>query len=176
MLELLFAFALMPWILFLALIALCTLSTAQETTFWAVAGFIVYSFIALIAYDAGPIDAITNDPFEAAWVTFSYLACGGIWSLFKWIMYMKSDHIKHQIKLARDESHITDTIQFFESNDFPYQARAAYNKDRIFSWIIAWPLSVIGYVVGDLLTDVFNWVWKHIVGVYNTITINLIGE
>lgn len=74
----------------------------------------------------------------------TYIPMGVIWSLFKY----RSEAKKVALSLSRHttvtESKVADALS------------SRLNKDIIGYWIIAWPLSIIGYVIFDFVTDLVS--------------------
>jgi hypothetical protein len=44
------------------------------------------------------------------------------------------------------------------------------HKDKILSWIILWPFSLLGYLLSDILMDVANWFFARTKWIYTRIS------
>ncbi|ATN93522.1 hypothetical protein [Pseudoalteromonas phage J2-1_QLiu-2017] len=89
-------------------------------------------------------------------VFLAYLAVGAIWSVVK-------------VKLAA-----TDAVDRYKSGDiserdFDFLVDLQRQKVRISSYIIAWPLSIIATLIGDVAMTAFRKVRESLTNVYASI-------
>lgn len=60
-------------------------------------------------------------------------------------------------------------LERWHNEDIEGVPLARTNKMRILTWIAYWPWSAIWYVFRDLVMDIANWIWKHLLTVYKSI-------
>ena len=73
-------------------------------------------------------------------LSIAYIAAGLLWSFFKWSVRVKSE-ISRLRKNGHDDIFIKEHLKEFKNND------------KIFYWVVAWPLSISEYIVYDALKD-----------------------
>jgi len=78
----------------------------------------------------------------------------------------------HDAKHSFDCTHKgkTPSTPFKESIYFPNEARASKHIERIATWIILWPFSMIVYFFDDFLMDIGRWIYNRLGKVYARIT------
>jgi len=173
MFELLFAFAFWPWLLVLAFLVFCILSALTETFSWAAISLVVFSGIAWLAYDAGPLPWFYQNPWKSMGFIIVYCAIGLLWSLFKWSKRIRSKSMqdalsKAKAKFLKDPDNKDE--EFYGSYEFPLNAYPSRNIDRITSWMALWPLSAFLFVFDDLLARLFTNIYEAFSGMFERIT------
>jgi hypothetical protein len=99
------------------------------------------------------------------------LAVGATWSLWKWRRWMLSDRVQRVLRRSKDEHQKSgDDIFFKHSVWFPSEARASKNVERIITWIMLWPFSMLVYFFEDFLMDIGRWIYNRLGQVYVRIT------
>lgn len=81
---------------------------------------------------------------------FIYTAIGLIWSIIRYRILLL-DMVKKQNKQYHS----------YHTPDM--------HKDDIIMWMLLWPFSVIDYVLGRLLKDLFNYIYKKALGIYTKV-------
>jgi len=174
MFELFMAGLFGPWILLFCMIAFFSYSTYNESASVTFLGLLVFFGITWFFYGVNPFSWIISNPLSALLGIGVYCAVGVLWSLFKWRKRLISEPMQLLMSEARarfvTQNPESDPMDYVHSYDFPSKATASYNKDRIVSWIVAWPFSVIGYFVGELLYNLFENIYKLFSGLYDRIT------
>ena len=174
MIELLLAFSLWPWLMVLGLVVMFSVSTYSETTLWAFLGMVGFFSIGFLAYDVNPFVWVYNNPMKLVTGGVLFGAIGAAWSFFKWRKRILSEDIQYRMVRAKEEYRKlypdAEPKDYTDSMYFPDQAKASQNKDRIVAWIVLWPLSVIGYFIGEILLEIAEKIYELFSGVYNRIT------
>ena len=91
-------------------------------------------------------------------VVLIYFGIGLVWSFKKWFSFARVKYIAHVDSCKRTEINLE------------FKLNVSENKERIGIWIMYWPLSMIGYIIGDLLKDLLDWVVSRFGGFYNYLT------
>jgi len=87
-----------------------------------------------------------------------YLVVGSVWSVLN---YART--IKAEIKDAKASGYTT--------KDMPLSHfQKAIKKNRIVRWIAYWPFSIVNYVIGDFLANVFERIIGMLGNTYSRIT------
>lgn len=111
------------------------------------------------------------DPLTAVSVVVFSLAVGTVWSLWKWRKWMHKPSIQEKLKRGQLDHATKDSgSEFKDSIYFPRDAKPSNNVDRIVSWIVLWPFSMLIYFFEDLLMDIGRWIYNRLGGVYVRIT------
>lgn len=121
-----------------------------------------------------------------------YVIIGVIWSCFKWYWYY-TDVIKdlnegkddwlERIRTDPYYSDITDEDrEALKRNEITENVRnkwnkrvdercpkASHSKNLILFWMIYWPFNIIWFLCSELLSEVFQKIYNHLVGVYDRI-------
>lgn len=96
-----------------------------------------------------------------------YIVVGLLWSFFQWYRYV--------YKLKQTTGPTEADKKYLRS-----RLKVKSNIGKISNWIVCWPTSVIIYVVGDLIRDIYKNVTTYIINkckaVYESITNRIIGE
>ena len=100
-----------------------------------------------------------------SWQTFAvgisvYVIIGMIWSVYRWYKWVQETVLEYNNnnngeKLDRNE-------KAFLKNDI----NVVYHKNKIISWIMYWPWSMIWNLTGDF----FNMIYNSMVGIYDKIS------
>lgn len=53
---------------------------------------------------------------------------------------------------------------------------AVRNKSLITNWIVFWPWSLLGYLLSDVISDIANWFFERLKGVYNWISLSSFSD
>lgn len=132
---------------------------------------------------------IVHNPVIFSVSLFAYLLCGLGWSFFKWYKFVLKDtryidKFKYEAKklgispidyyLGRLPAESKEIDRITRSNIFNYEPKVMNNIDRLSTWWICWPTSVLRYIVGDFLYDLTRRIAKWFSGIYARITENTI--
>lgn len=136
-------------------------------------------FLAVLFASGGSLPTLP-DPLMLVAGIILFLAVGAAWALFMWRQHVNSEYVQDALRegLKKFTTHgdLYDGQRFVESRLFPSAARASRNKERIMTWWLYWPFSMVVYVFDDLLRDLFNWMYARISGVFNSITLSALSD
>jgi hypothetical protein len=118
------------------------------------------------------------DPITLISIAVFFLAAGTAWSLWKWRRHMLSNSVQ---KSLREGKYIYDrqkekVCPFKESVAFPSKARPSRNIEKIVTWIMLWPFSMMVYFFEDFLMDIGRWIYNRLGNVYVRITDSTLPE
>ena len=99
---------------------------------------------------------IVNNPMLIVSFIILYLIIGLLWSFYKWYLYLKDSKKQNR---ERD-----------------YTNSPSYNKDKIIAWMAYWPISMLLFVVGDLFSTFYNWLYSRVSGIYERIYLSVFPE
>jgi len=160
----------MGMFLFVALLGGIAASAWYETVWIALAVGVVYLAVSFITGGAGAALIMANLGMIPVVVGAS-IAIGALWSLWKWRRRMVSDGMQKMLRTAKDDyDKKPRTNPFKESEYFPKSAKASENIDRIITWIMLWPFSMLIYFFDDFLRDIGRWAYNRLGKVYVHIT------
>ncbi len=103
----------------------------------------------------------------------AYVAVGVLWALWKWYV-LCLDALKrlneHRVEWQREyDSHSVkpagsayDTFATFVSTYQNIPPSVTRNKERVVSWMMFWPWSVVLTVIGDYIARFFRWIYRQI--------------
>lgn len=98
---------------------------------------------------------------------FGYFAIGLLWSFFQWFRYV------YKLKQITGPSEADK--KYLKS-----RVKIKSNLGKISNWIVCWPPSIIVYIIGDLIRDIYKNVTTFIINkcaaIYEGITNKIIGE
>lgn len=121
--------------------------------------------------------AFLADPVTLAAIVVVSLTIGTLWSLWKWRRHMLSPAIQNvlgEAKAEYDRMEGRDGSEnkppFRESAFFPRNALPSNNVERIVTWIMLWPFSMLVYFFEDFLVDIGRWIYNRLGRVYSRIT------
>lgn len=99
-----------------------------------------------------------------------YTALGVIWSFYKWYLLLLKAKIKYDKKVLDLDETVSEDKGYMKTFKEVNTPKASKNKDRIISWMIYWPLSIIGYILSDPISKFFNWIYSKVSGGYDRMT------
>jgi hypothetical protein len=142
--------------LFVVLVIGCIWSLSLESAFVFIS---TLAFLVGIPW-AGASSFIATLTFSGVvWYTVSFIGIGLMWSFFKWRLFV-IDMIKKYDNYNKEK--LKDKIQ--SEKDY----------DVIVFWILAWPFSMLGYLVNDFIIDLTRKLVDKIYTVYDKITDSLL--
>lgn len=170
----------MEYILIIMLVGAFSFSAWWDTVWIAGIGFIIYMAVNFIFTDMSHMAFLMNWMNMLAFSVFS-LAVGAMWSLWKWRKWMKSDWVQKHLREAKTNydtgsQSLQRGITFKDSENFPSLAKPSQNVERIISWIVLWPFSIIIYFFEDFLMDIGRWIYNKLGKVYVRITDSALPE
>ena len=163
----------LPWLWVLAAIALFIVDIVLcETDQFAWGTGIIIAGTGLIAWLGADVNVFTWIWANMAEITkflFGYFFFGAVWAIIKWWLYCLK--IKDKVKsgdwyyghgeYSRDGA--------TEKQRRPYESYPKNNVARISGWIGHWPFSIIGSLVGDVLTRILTNIYRILSGVFERI-------
>lgn len=157
-------------LLIVALLILMGWSAWMDTPWIAAITAVLYLAGSWMFGDLSHLAFLTDPTTLLASVAFS-LAIGTLWSLWKWRRWMLSDQVQRALREGKDLRDKSDAnTSFKDSIYFPKRAMPSHNVERIATWIVLWPFSMLVYFFEDLLMDVGRWVYERLGKVYSRIT------
>ncbi len=131
----------------------------------------------------------------------AYLIVGILWSIYKWRKHVKSQRPRLETKHNDLVRNYPDYARQVEKNnlerphlkqellseqDYIYEHMApimpdiSQHKSELTGWWLFWPISVIGYVCGELARDLFkgiyNFLYNALHSAYESITRSVLGD
>lgn len=143
------------WIATLAIFAFLTAAVESESNGWL--GFLLV--IAAVLFGPQIMAAISVKTLLIC--VAGYLLAGAGWSLVKWWKYV-GDQLE-QIRKNKDNTDYHVNVNC---------TKPVYNKAKITAWIAAWPCSVFWTLLGD----VFEYIYRALVGWYESISASATSE
>ncbi|MEQ8308027.1 MAG: hypothetical protein RIA09_15835 [Hoeflea sp.] len=177
MFEFLLALTFWPALLFGVFCLALFTAAYQESIQIAILATIISGLVAWLAFDANIFTGIAEKPFTVLFYAVLYLAIGAGWSIWKWYRRISSPKAKKHLRLVK-ETYLRDRKPGEDPDGWTdsYMLDSAYkpgrNKDKISSWIVLWPLSVLMYFFGTFLSDVIGRIYDSLAGIYNRLTLN----
>jgi hypothetical protein len=149
---------------------------------WGLAALIACGLILQKYFDVPVTDYLPKS--ITLWIVFVilYVVLGAGWSIFKFRMEYKEamQHIvSRHMGLIRDwkreNPEITETQLKEKWNEYveEYSPKVYDFKGDIFGWVVAWPLSVLNYILVDLLYNVWDTIYSWISEIYERIAKSL---
>ena len=167
-------------------VVLCVLVGLTENEKWGYAsGIIVVGFIFLAQMHIFNIVHYANTHLaNLIWFVVKYIGIGVIWGLFKWVrfVYRKKGQYKSVLNSFLKEQNATelnDELRFKWNTKLNGYGQyisisaippvASENKEKIINWMAFWPFSMLGTLLNDFLTEVWNAIYDSIGGTYDKI-------
>ena len=159
MIELLFTTTLSTILTVITLISIFV-GVAQDK-FWYPTLF-VFGGIGLISYYHWPEmqDWMISNSSTLLWSVLAYLPFGFAYSIFKYKNLLDKEYTKCNESYAGNK----DGIQRAMSYHTPSR-----HKDDIVGWIFYWPISLLAYILFDIIVDFKNWVYSKLEGIFQNI-------
>ena len=104
-----------------------------------------------------------------------YFPVGFIWSFWRWRVYCRTTALKIMNRL-KQRYNISSTntksakLQDEFNEDFSRDTNIPDNKWRIVHWVLVWPLSIIQYILSDLVRVVEAAITRWLRGIYDAIS------
>lgn len=153
-----------------------------------------------------PLGYLWKHPLETPLWIGVYLSIGAIWSIIRWYLFVKKRRWAYdERKRAFLRESIPNPTAEEIANGFTpegmvipdalkgrwrtiildnrqYEDRkiskplAKENKGKITTWITYWPFSIFWYVLGDLLIDIGNAIYRKLAKLYQSISDHSYGD
>jgi hypothetical protein len=153
-----------------------------------VAATVSLGIFALITHFLAHVDLISfvRDHWVGV-VTYvlSYLVLGVVWSFAKWFFLVRDRRIAYQdfrekyfSQLKLDAGNLSHKErQDFDkacNSKFGYltsiRPKASEYQGKIVAWIAYWPMSVVAFIFGDMLTRLFKEIYNLFAGLFQRIS------
>lgn len=122
-----------------------------------------------------PFDQVFNYAKENIWTLIVYvlawIVSGVLWSFVRWYILLKDIKRrldKYAIELKEKGFPLEERINLAK-NRFHIPI-AAYQKDRIISWMIYFPFSMLGVVCRNWVARLYSSIYDKVSGVYDNMT------
>lgn len=170
------------FIFLIALFTIMTWSAWYDTVSIAAVGVVVFGAVTWL-FGTPANFAWLADPVTLISLVVVFLGIGALWSLWKWRRHVRSASVQRDIKESveayikskadRKSRYGEDYVEpaFVDSMSCPTTINPAHNKNRIVTWIVLWPFSMLVYFFEDLLMDIARWVYERLGKVYWRITL-----
>ena len=98
-----------------------------------------------------------------------YVLFGIVWGAARWYFYFHSDETAYVVKSAHDRwednanrlKALGSTVaEFKDSSYYPFGWRQ--DSNRIATWIVFWPLSIVWYFLHTVIVNLWDHVWNFI--------------
>ena len=154
-----------PWWGLGIFIALCLIDAAlvenESATFGTAMMVVGTAGLIWIAGDMNPFTLMWQNLGAIVLLFFGYFIMGGVWSLFKWYLYL---------------TNVREDMKEHGATERPHNSCARNNKARIMSWIGHWPFSIIGTFFGDFLYRIGRTIYGYLGGTYERIEKSVFGD
>lgn len=150
------------------IITLAIIAVAIVLAFIQDFGLTFLLFLMGALYFSGSLEvicsAIVSNPYQALGVVCCYFLIGFGWSLFKWAKYV-SEYVSDKYKnYSLDSETKLDFYKRISNKDLNNLAQinyrdycsVLYNLNRIVSWIVTWPISLVTYLLSDFLVNLLK--------------------
>lgn len=148
MLETLIALAISPYAIGAVLI-IASICDHRQSQGWGIFWIIVSAALAYFAFGV--------DPKLIGYAALAYVPVGVIWSIFRYRKYTK-EIVKKVQAGDMDDHHALRLVRLSE------------NKAKITYWVAAWPMSLVGRILGDIYDAIESVVVKLFKGTYARIS------
>lgn len=187
----LLSFGSLAFYLFTGLVfAIITAMLEDESPWWATV-MLAGSFIILAVMGGPNILLLTlSDPLQALTLLAFYFLAGAFWSIVKWGYFVlnrrdlynkhKRDFFqRHNVPFLttvvpenlRTEFKYSFSWDFIKGGGRLYDApQVRDNLERLFIWMAYWPTSFVWTMINDPIRKLWNWIFRSLRGIYDTIS------
>ena len=147
-------------------IGLCGLAMIWEYNDWTLSMFIgLFALGAVLMFSGYSLDSFK-------WYhILAYLIVGVAWSMWRFKKHVKNHRIELQRKIDEDVKRNPDVHWNKPSEDvikdFKDNVGVYHNIDRITSWILNWPISLLENLLQDTIDFIHKVIKEHLVKMYN---------
>lgn len=116
---------------------------------------------------------VRHNPLPSLGILVGYLVLGVVWARLKWSFLIRrlkklvDAHKQAVLKSseARDNYSLVGTGVIYHNNDGGrYEIQMDRFKSKIIGWIAYWPMSLLLWLVGDFIHDLFDTLYRAIKG------------
>jgi hypothetical protein len=158
------------------IITLAIIAVAIFLAFIQDFGLTFLLFLMGALYFSGSLDVIyhsvTSNPYQTLGIVCCYFLIGFGWSLFKWAKYV-TEYISYDYSLYCDKKSLSK-IEYYNMvsdpssdtlveaykrsarSDYKQKCSVLHNLNRIVSWIVTWPISLVAYLLSDFLVNLLK--------------------
>lgn len=171
-------FLALPWLwmiaftcLFLADVVLCEADEFGWGTTILVSGIVCFSWLGA---GINPFTWVWGNLADLSLFLLAYFAIGALWSVAKWFLFLLK--LRDQLK-----ENIASWEKRKQQKQGPKPRRpeasfATNSKGRIMGWIGHWPFSMLGSLIGDILTRILKSIYNVLSGVYDRMSKSIFSE
>jgi hypothetical protein len=105
---------------------------------------VIFTALAVIIYFPAIVEILSNWQ-SILLFSFLYLLIGSVWSIYRWFRYCKN-FVQDNPGKKKDYYR-----SYLDASD---------HKKQITGWIVYWPWSALWHIVGDLVTSLFEALYK----------------
>lgn len=185
------------WLIPLSLVIIgSTVYAVYQDEFYPPIVGIIGSLFALHFWSSVPVlDFILTNYVLILKYTIYYFSVGLVWSFIKWYFFLLKARDKYQKhkkefldKLMKKEAHVAEDAKNGKINPayqkewlsdvriYKLVPKASDNKARITTWMMYWSFSMIGTLLGDWLTQLWNALYNLFGNLYDKITKLVFGD
>ena len=146
---------------------LMTVAVENEYGFAATICLIGYLAVLQLFFGVDVLGFVKTFPIHLACAAIVYVLCGLGWSIFKWYWYVTKEVDKLKERYPKDYE--TKTKTWLEALE-RYVPKPNSEKTRIIGWMGYWPLSLVWFLVDDIVKEIFNWLYYRFAAIYQKIT------
>ena len=147
-----------PWWALSIFVVLCLIDAAlvenESATFGTIMMMVGTAALVWLAGDMNPFALVWQNLGAIILFFFGYFIVGGVWSLFKWYLYL---------------TNVRTEMKEYGKKERPHNSYARNNKARIMAWIGHWPFSIVGTFFGDFLYRIGRTIYNYLGGTYERI-------
>ena len=152
------------WLLSTLFIIIMLYEICNDKAFRPAIVLLIYCGLITLFGNASLFSKISEHP-EIIYIGLPlYAVIGGLWSIIKWILFLKREVKKY--KEAKDNFEPTNSLvskeeaweraQHYNSSIMSFPIKARHHKERIVSWIAYWPVSIIWDIISKPWTSIYN--------------------
>ena len=160
------------WVMVSILVVLYCLSSYHEHPAPAIVGTIGFLGLLELFSNARPFALLSTRPIVFIAGIALYVILGLCWSLVKWVLHVNRRRIEFERSLLSQSRHngytegTAEYIRLKTSLKRDYYPRVYDEIERIITWVVCWPFSVIGEFFGNFLHELMLTIVKMLRGIY----------
>lgn len=154
------------WLIASVMVLLLFISAVNDSfaaAFWfTVIGLALLQFFTI----ADPWGWLEDHKYAALIAATVYIPVGVGWSLFRWWKTLQKSAAEIRDYKADFDKNPNKSWSSWDAYVKAHLPSASANKERIVCWIAYWPFSAAAYLLIDLLTDIGEWIYAKLSGLY----------
>lgn len=172
----------MFWVIVIAELVLLFIGTKKNNSVFCLISIGVFLLFLNFMAKVNLITFVTEKPLAVGLIALVYIFFGCFWAMFKWYLFCKNKinqydevferfldkcKLDPETKILNDEEkklfneYLLDNRYYLPSN-LGIKPRIRDNKNEAITWLAFWPISVIIYLLSDLVVDVFTNLYKNV--------------